>query len=259
VNGTGVAVELSPELKQLGLALGLLRLTNPSDPDSWAFDNGFFADPAGALGGIMTDPVQREAALSLAATLLGTAAREADIPDLEAGQTWVPIVQEASAALYAVVEAAGDDIDLGIAGRAAHTDVAAGAMISASAWLPLVRISDGTEAALLPGTADGTLRLGVAVDLPAAGPNDAVALGGVSLELAIPSAGGDPSISVKLRDLRLAAWPEPRQVILSDDAAQASAELIEILIDLVATSAGLDPVARQKLWQLLTLVGLGDT
>lgn len=254
-------VELSPELVQLGLALGILRLSDRTDLDSWTFDTAFFDDPAAALRSIMTDDVQRDAALSLAVTMLGRAGRAPDLPASTPGQTWIPLYEQRSAGLYVVVEVTAEGIDVGVAGRGAHTITGAAddsTTVSGSLWLPLVRMSDATGVTLLPGTADGTLHLGVAVDLPPAPPVDPVAIGGASLQMRLPTAGGDPALVLRLRDVRLSAGAPPRDVTLSNGAALAP-ELVDVLANLLSASVGLDPAASGTAWQLLTLLGLGDS
>jgi large repetitive protein len=259
----GVAVELSPELIQLGLALGLLRLDQPSDPDSWTLDSGFFADPGAALGGVLSDPVQRQAAMTLAATLLGRASDQLDLPRPPAGQTWLPIAQasdgDGSGGLFVVLDVDGDRVDVGLAGRAALGD-GDGAGIAGSVWVPIVRVDPAAGASLLLGAEDGVLRLGAGIVLPEPGAGDEVALGGAAFALRVPTRpGGVPSLGISVQGLRLPGWPAPRDLDLGDDLSEIGATLVDLLVGLVQASAGLDAQAPGKLSTLLTLAGLGDT
>ena len=59
---------------------------------------------------------------------------------------------------------------------------------------------------LLPGTADGAVRIGVALEFPPADPGNAVALDGVAFTADLPTAPGqEPRLAVRIQGLRLPA------------------------------------------------------
>ncbi|GFJ87169.1 DUF6603 domain-containing protein [Phytohabitans rumicis] len=251
-----IGIDVPEELIQVGLMLGLLRLEHPGDLDSVALDTGFFADPAGALSGLAYDPDRRAAALGLAAKLFGEVGQALDLPELPEGQTWVPIVRQGSAGLFAIVDAADGRIDLGIGGRAAVSRD--GLEAAATVALPIARADQGAGVSLLPGTPDGPIRLGVGVQLPPPAPGDLVSLAGIAVTADLPTApGGSPSLVVRLRGLRLPAWPEPRDRTLTDDPAAVGRELVELLHGLLEARAGLGDAGGAKLRALLALLGLG--
>jgi hypothetical protein len=260
-DATMAGVELSEELVQLGLALGVLRLERPEDLASWTLNTAFFADPPATLAGIATDPARRQAAITLAEALLGRAEDTLDRPDLPAGQTWIPLAKrggDTGSALFAVIDSSKDRVDLGLAGRAgiAH-DLT---RLTATVSVPVVRVERGAGARLLLGTADGSLRVGVALQLPTVGLGEDLALGGVAVTVVLPTAAGrEPSLRVRLRGVKLPGWQVPRDLDLSDDLTTLGGEVLDVLISLLQTRVGLNPATAGKLQPLLTLLGLGDT
>jgi hypothetical protein len=252
-----IDVDLPEELVQFGVVLGLLKLERPGDPGSVVLDTAFFADPAGTLAGLVHDADRLAAALDLAAALFGEAERTLDLPTLPQGQSWVPLARDGSAGLFAVVDVADDRVDFGVAGRAA-TGVD-GLQVSATVALPVARSHRTAGISLLPGTADGAVRIGVAVELPPTDPGDAVALDGVAFTADLPTAPGqEPQLAVRLQGLRLPAWPEPRELVLTDDPDAALSQLVSLLHGLLEGRAGLGDEASARVGAVLALLGLGD-
>ncbi|MFG6197685.1 hypothetical protein, partial [Nonomuraea sp. JJY05] len=247
-----------PQLLQLALALGIVRL-EPAEPAPRAVvDQAFFADPGRHLGALLADPVRRQAALDLAAALLGTA-REVAPPGSAA--TWIPLtgVGGDAGALFLVVEASGEEVTLAIAGRA--TLRAGETRCSATVAVPMLAVGQGGGRLLL-GTDAGGIELTVAVDLPETSAEPA--LGGLGLAVHLPTSGdAPPRLLVRLRELRLPGSPA-RDVVLGDgDLPGEAGELIKVIADLglglLQTRAGLDPATAGRLRPLLTMLGLGDT
>ncbi|GLY99563.1 DUF6603 domain-containing protein [Actinoplanes sp. NBRC 103695] len=252
-----IGVELPDELVQVGLALGVLRLDRPGDPASLALNPAFFGDPSGTLAGVAHDPDRREALLRLAASLFGEVSRTLDLPALPPGQTWIPLVQEGPAALCAIVDAAPGRVSFGLGGRAATERD--GLRLSATLAVPVAGSDGESGVVLLPGTPAGTIRFGIALDFPPAGPDDVVALAGVAVMADLPTAGGQaPALAVRLRGLRLPAWPQPRDLTLTDDPDLLGAQLVEVLHGLLETRAGRGDDDSGRLRGLLALLGLGD-
>jgi hypothetical protein len=248
---------LSPELVQLGLALGVI--TAPAD-GRYEFNGAFFSDPAKTLGAVLKDPARREALLGLGRSLLGEADLSvSSLPNSDPGESWMPLAQYGPATAYVVIDSTAAATTLAVAVGAEH-DIG-GVGLSGSIWLPLIRIPATGPPALLPGGPDGVIGVRVDVRPPPAAAGDPVALTALTAELAISTDGGPPRLDLVVEGLRLRDWPAPRDVRLSSDPAQLAdeaADLTGTLLDLVAASTGLDPEAAAALHLVLTLAGLGD-
>ena len=248
---------ISPELVQLGLALGVIATRADGQ---YELNGAFFSDPAKTLGAVFKDPARCEALLGLGRSLLGEADLSApSLPNSEPGVSWIPVAQYGPATAYVVIDSTAAATTLAVAVGAEHG--VGGVQLSASVWLPLIRIPATGPPALLPGGPDGVL--GVRVDLrpPPAAPGDPVALSALIGELAISTETGAPRLDLTVEGLRLRDWPAPRDVRLSSDPAQLAdkaAELTGALLDLVAGAVGLDAETAAALHLVLTLAGLGD-
>ena len=146
-------LDLSPELIDLGLALGVLSGT-PQNPQP---DNEFFSDPSAKLGGVLAEPDQRAAALRLLSRVLDGSATPTSVD----GEEWVALVTQDQTAgasepgprlgLWGVVtERAGGAVDLAIAVLVRHDgDIG----LSLTARVPLLRLaSNGTASFLAVGS-----------------------------------------------------------------------------------------------------------
>jgi hypothetical protein len=247
----------SPELAQLGLALGVI--TARAD-GGYELNGAFFSDPAKTLGAVLEDPARREALLGLGRSLLGEADLSApSLPNEDPNVTWMPLGQYGAATAYVVIDSTVDATTLAAAVGAEH-DIA-GVELSASFWLPLIRIPVTGSPALLPGGPDGVIGVRVDVRPPPAAPGDPVALTALTCELAISTDTGALRLDLTVEGLRLDGWPAPRDIRLSSDPAQLADEAEELtgaLLDLVAASTALDPEIAATLHLVLTLAGLGD-
>jgi hypothetical protein len=252
-----IDVGLPKELLQLGLVLGLLRRERPEDPESLTVNTAFFEDPGGTLSDFVHDAARREAALDLAAQLLGEARRTLDLPATAKGETWVPLAQSEKGGLYTVVDVTDDGVRLAVAGRGSLAED--GISVAAAITLPIAIVSRTGATRLLAGTAEGPIRIGASLELPAE-PGDAeVALSGLALLAELPTAPAtEPSLRIQLTGLRLPAWSEPRDLTLSEDLEEVGRELLEVVHGLLQTRSTLGDDASARLRALLALLGLSE-
>jgi large repetitive protein len=261
---TAVSLSLSPQLVQLGVALGVLKPESTNDQP--VFNDQFFEDPLSSLGGVLRDSVQREAAIGLATEALGVVDVDLDLPDVPAGETWIPVARTDSgpeAGLYSVFQPDGTGVRISLGARVAVADpnVEAGATVKVP--LMLVGGAAGSTARFLPGSAgpEGDLRVAATVTLPGgvAGPGG-VGLDGLGLSIAVPTtvppSDRSPRLSVTLRGLRLSGDTEPRDVSFDSSSATLDRSALEILVTLIQAQA--DATSADVLGHLLTLLGLGD-
>ena len=248
-------LDLSPELIDLGLALGVLTGT-PQSPQP---DNEFFSDPSAKLGGVLAEPDQRAAALRLLSRVLDGSATPSSVD----GEEWVALVtQEQNAqdqtaragepeprlGLWGVVtERAGGAVDLAIAVLVRHDgDIG----LSLTARVPLLRLASNGTASFLAGGPNGAITIDAGIEL-----GDAVALGdlsieGLSIALVIPTNGSDPTVEVR------AAVPPTGEAgdLVLDSSTDLGGQLVELLLRFGAAAAG---DAADELAHLLDLLGLG--
>jgi large repetitive protein len=253
-----VSSSIGDELVALGIAIGLLK---HDDGGGAVLNPDFFQDPAGHLGGILGDPVQRAAVLDLAGEVIGDFELELDLPDVPEGQTWLPIATTESpvSGVYVVLEERDDATLISLGGRIApeSDDLEAAATV----LVPLVRVGEGGSGGgpdFLIGTEDGDIRLAATVTLPAgisSGPS-AVELSGAALEVAISTVLDAPAarLTLQLRGLRLPGETAARDVLISE-GEQLAAEALKIGVGLIESAAG-ETDFSDELGHLLAMAGL---
>lgn len=247
-------------LQQLGLALGLLERNG----GGIELNNDWLARPGDFLGSVLRDPTQREAAISLASSVLGELGGElADALSPSEDGSWISLVEtdaSPSAGLFAVLEMPEGDtgpLRVSLAFKFATPSETGNAGASAVARIPLVALDarpHGTSGSvppprLLPGTSDGPISLIVCFDIPAAG-EGSMSLREAAVTAMVPTVeGATPSFSISLKGLR--APGSTREHDLVFDAAEADlGEAAQILLSLVAEDA--DSVLND----VLALLGL---
>ena len=238
-------------LGNLAKALGLF--------DSHGNPNGgWFADPEGSLKTMLSDPDQRAALIAFVDEAMGGADRSS-----EAGVTWLPIVSIEDPPLSIAVtidEGRSDALHIGL-GLRVTTDAPASA---SSLAVPLFRVQKkggpSVSQPLLLGSPGGRIRIGTSVTVDAAPPVPGQArLGGIGIEIDLPTAPGDPAgpvFGVALNGLQLPGAQTPRDVRVSADGA---GDLDDALLDLVLSlvKAQADAVtADPKLAAFAGLLGL---
>ena len=240
-------------VRELAGALGIVD-------EAGAFREDWLADPGKYLSSVLADEAQRDALVTFVDEVLGGEEGTSD-PD---GLVWLPIVEETAPDLtiYVVLdERPTDYVGVGVGARFAT----AGPATTTTVHVPLFRAGKEARAPgplnpLLIGTAEGIVRLttDVTVDPAAPTPGDAH-LGGVGLQIAVPTATGGPppEFGLTLRGLQMPGATAPRDLAVS--AADPS-ELDDTVLDLVlgllrAQAAGLPP---GPLPALAGLLGLRD-
>lgn len=144
--------ELATEITDVGLALGLLTRTNAGTPE---LNGDFFADPAGAVAGIVADPGQRAALLDALQTLVPGA-------DPVDGVRRHPLVVRGGGKLWLTVRKTGSRTALGLAAEMRSGDAAV------TVDLPLLAAT-GSIATATAATGDAPLALRVRLPLPTGG------------------------------------------------------------------------------------------
>lgn len=243
-------------LQQLGLALGLLKKAGTRTE----LNNEWLARPGDFLGSVLRSPEQREAAISVARTVLGEL--DDDVVDQVAGESWISIVETAespSAGLFAVVSTPqGPDgpLLLSFAFKLSSPTANGSAGATAIVRVPLAAldVSPRSEEAipaprLLLGTAEGVISLLVSLEIDEAG-GDGTSLRAAMLSGSVPSAGDEaPSFSIALKGLRLGGAADARDVVFDSEHADLG-QALQILQPLLAQDDG------SILHDLFALLGL---
>ena len=237
-------------LADLAEALGL---TNDG-----AFEAEWLSDPGKHLGAMLANQRQRDALIAFVDEVLGGAQRSTG-PD---GSTWLPIAQASNPAVtvYAVFDdRAADSVAIGVGVRVVSTAPAA----SLSAHVPLFRAAKQGHTVASPvllGTAAarGTLSIDITTDAAPAVPGQA-RLGGVALELSVPTGAGGapPEFALRLRGLQMPGAPSPRDLSLAvSDLATLESSALDLVLGLARAQAAALPAG--PLAALAGLIGLGD-
>jgi len=212
-------------LGNLAKALGILDASgNPNQ--------GWFANPESSLQKMLASQVQREALIAFVDEALGGAERSTS-----GGVTWLPIVSIDDPALsiaLTIDENPSDGLHVGIGLSFATTAPTSLTTLA----VPLFRIhkegGPSVSQPLLLGSAGGRIRIGTSVTIDGAPPQPGQArLGGIGLQVDLPTAPGDPKppvFGVSLAGLQLPGATEPRDIRVSADGAE---QLDDALLDLV--------------------------
>lgn len=223
-------------------------------------NQGWFADPESSLKRMLSSPAQREALLAFIDEALGGADRTSD-----GGVTWLPIVTLDDPALsiaLTIDEGQSEGLHIGIGLRFSTAGPASATTLA----VPLFRAhKDGGPSVsqpLLLGSAGGRIRIGTSITIDGAPPvAGQPRLGGIGIEVDLPSAPGDPQppvFGVALTGLQLPGAAEPRDVrVRADGAEQLDDALLDLVLSLVkaqADAALAPPVLRAA----AGLLGLRD-
>jgi hypothetical protein len=206
---------LADELRDLAQAIGLIG-------SDGGIDGGWFSDPLGKAGSILASP-QRDALLRLLDALLPPAA----IDGISGDEQWHPVFgDQPRGNVYLTVKKNGNVV-LGMAGDIGSAVGSSGITARLRAQLPLISANSGVHA--VAGTADGPLKLQLAVQLPP----PASQLKGILLEASI--APPDISLKITLQGLALAG-AAPKDFVLDPHnlAPEASALVIALLKQVLA-------------------------
>ena len=143
-------LEISPELIDVGIAVGVLRVPPGSTADNAVPNDDFFAHPDEYLTGVLTRPAQRDAALRI----IGGLADPDGPPVTSVGdEQWVALASTAATGtgvtcgLFLVTRPVGDDLLVSLGGQVERTD---DVTVRLAARLPLFVVSE-SGAAFAPG------------------------------------------------------------------------------------------------------------
>jgi hypothetical protein len=172
-------------LGDLAKALGMLDASGAPEP-AW------FGDPGTYLGQVLADDDQRRALFAFVEDVLGGSTPEAD-PD---GLLWVPLVDHSDpSVLFALVvdDHAPTHVAIGLGVRVSTTTPASNIELH----VPVFRAAKAGQSVpspLLLGEPGGRIRLTTDVTVDAGAPVAGVAhLGGIGLDLDLPTADNDPA------------------------------------------------------------------
>jgi len=243
-------------LGNLAKALGIFDASgNPNQ--------GWFADPESSLKSMLSSTAQREALIAFIDEALGGADRAS-----EGGVIWLPIVSLDDPALsiaLTIDEGRPDGLHIGIGLRFSTTDPTSSTTLA----LPLFRAhKDGGPSVsqpLLLGSVGGRIRIATEITIEDAPPVPGQPrLGGIGLEVDLPTAPGDPQdpiFGVSLTGLQLPGATEPRDVrVRADGADELDDALLDLVLSLVKAQAdaALAPAPLRAAAGLLGLRGNDD-
>ncbi|MEM9561521.1 MAG: DUF6603 domain-containing protein [Actinomycetota bacterium] len=244
--------DLGAELAALGRAIGAI------DGDG-GLDERFFTQPDRQLGGILSDPDQRAAALDLLDQLVeGDSAAATD----DAGRRWVPLATAdgSPSGAYLVVDERPDPggdpsattVVLGVGGLVRATGPPA---VEATVVVPLIEVRQGQSVRTAITRATGRLTGDVELDLGDLLAGSPFPVERVVVGLDVPTDGTDPSVEVRLA---LPPGGPDGDVRLDSGAGDIGPQVLELLNGLVVAAAGqgVGP-AVDRLRSVLALLGLG--
>ncbi len=243
-------LELSEDLLDVGLAVGLMRLPTPtSDPADAELNDDFFNRPDHYLSGVFTQRTQREAVLRIAGRLVDPDGSPLVGQDDE---QWIPLATVApsgqvTCGLFLIATPVEDDLLLSLGGRLERTDQVT---LQLAARIPLFVVSE-SGADFAPGRATlGDLRVDATAILGDIGP---LSVERITAGVTIPTDGAVPAAVV-----RLVRPPEgdPGDIILTttDPVGAQAADVLSQLVTALAEEA--DPAVAAPLLHLLALIGL---
>jgi hypothetical protein len=234
----------------LATALGILRDGSP--------DPGWFGDPAARLGAVLSDDAQRDALVGFLDSVL-----DDDTVHQDDGRVVLPVVQadDPRTTVAVVLEPLPDVVRVGV--RAELTAAAvSGAQsrpeVTASIEAALFQVCRGSAPPVDPlvlGRPGGRIRLAAELSLDGAAVPGGFHLGGVAVDVDVPTATGDdpPVLALRLSGLQLPN-AAPRDIVL--DAASVATlgeDVVDLVVGLVQAQAA---SAGGPLADLATLVGL---
>ena len=240
-------------LGNLGKAVGLLGEDGDPNPD-------WFGDPAASLQTMLADDGQRAALVAFVDEALGGADASAD----PSGATWLPLVALAPPDPRLTVAVTVDDrpddhvvVGLGVAfetdGPASRTTVS----------VPLFQAAKRGRTVSSPfllGQVGGRLHLSSHITVDASDPAPGAArIGGVGLEVDVPTAAGDsPAVfSLVLEDFQLPGAAAPQTVRISGSGVdEIEHSLLDLVLSLVRAEA--EALGGGALGAVAGLLGLGS-
>src|SRR5262245_50177220 len=233
---------------------GALGLTDSGG----SFEEDWLSDPGHYLSSVLAVQHQRESLVSFIDDVLGGGERTTG-PD---GATWLPIVEEHAPdfTLYVVLDdRPADYVAVGLGAKFTATNPAA----SVTAHVPIFRAAkDGhtVPSPFLIGTPQAVITIAADITVDAAAPTPGQAhLGGVALQVSVPTSGGGPApqLSLSLRQLQMPGASSPRDLTVgASSASELEGAVLDLVLGLVrAQAAALPPGPLTALAGLLGFRG----
>jgi large repetitive protein len=220
-------------LGNLAKALGIFDASgNPNQ--------GWFADPESSLKSMLASQVQREALIAFVDEALGGAECSTT-----GGVTWLPIVSIEDPALsiaLTIDENPSDGLHVGVGLSFSTADPSSVTTLAVPLFRAHKEGGPSVSQPLLLGSVGGRIRIGtsITIDSGPAVPGQP-RLGGIGLEVDLPTALGDPQapvFGVSLTGLQLPGATEPRDVrVRADGADQLDDALLDLVLSLVKAQA----------------------
>ena len=254
---------LSPEIVDLGLAIGLLRSSN----GSVAFDDDWLSDPGPRVSTALADNDRRAAIVRFAAAALGDSGTHMD-----SGVTHIQLFDAAAlggaGAPNLVVELTLDEraatfVEVGLA--VTH-QTAAPVTTRTSLAIPMYRTGKRSGAGPVAAVAEhfalaagSPLRLSSSITLGDGAPDPSgFGLAGIAIAVDVPVTGADPAISIGLQQLRLPGSTSAIDLDIGGPGATIEDALISVVMGAVKAGAStLGGVTGDAALAILDLVGLG--
>ena len=250
---------LSPEIVDLGLAVGLLV----EQGGSVEFDSDWFSDPGPRVSKAMADDHRRQALIRFVDTVNG------DSPVVNSGG--VKLLKLFDATELGLPSAPNLTVMLSIDERPS-TYVEVGIAVSYATTAPTTRtdlVVPLYRAGKLEGatvhavdehfalTAGAPIRLATSLVLDGAPDPSGFGLGGVDVAAAVPVTGDAPTVEITLTDLRLPGATTPTTIRIGGDDSTIEESLLSLVLGVVRAGAAALGSAGDEALAALDLIGLG--
>jgi hypothetical protein len=241
------------DLGVLGDLAGAVGLTD----DSGSFREDWLSNPGAYLSSVLADQHQRESLLTFVDNVLG-GSTQSKAPD---GTTWLPVVERSAPDFHLFVvldDQPADYVGIGLGLRFSSLDPAA----TIAAHVPIFRAAKKghtVDSPLLIGTAGAIVTLTAELTTDPAAPVPGQAhLGGIRLEVAVPTGGGaSPTLSLTFKQLQMPGATTARDLSASASSAeQLEGSILDLVLGLVRAQA--EALPPGPLPALAGLLGLRD-
>ena len=252
---------LSPEIVDLGLAIGLLQKSNSSVD----FDSGWFSDPGPRVSRALADDDRRAALVRFVDTVNG------DSPVINAGGVKLLKIFDATelgitgapnlSVMLSIDDRPAGYVEVGLAVSFATT----GPTTQTDLVVPLYRTGKKSGSTVQPVAEHFALAAGspirVTTSLTLSGPPDSsgFGLGGVDVTAAISVTGAAPSVEITLTDLLLPGATVPTTIHIGGPDSSIEESLLSLVLGVVRAGAAALGSAGDEALAALDLIGLGPS
>ena len=254
---------LSPEIVDLGLAIGLLRRGTGGDV---SFDSDWFSDPGPRVSRALADEHRRASLIRFVDAVNG------ETPVVNSGG--VQLLKIFDATELGIPDAPALVVMLAIDDRDAHF-VEVGVSVSFSTTAPATRtdlVVPLYRTGKLIGTgptvesvlehfalkAGAPIRVATSIQLGGVVDSSGFALGSVDVAVSIPVSGSDaPTIEISLIGLRLPGATQPTDIHIGGPDSTIEESLLSLVLGVVRAGAAALGGAGESVMAALDLIGLG--